>query len=270
MRHFTTEEDILIREACENRTGYKAVAKILKCDYTTVKHRCEELGLTMNYKIKNNKLNSGFFTEINSEEKAYLLGLIYTDGNVRKKGNSGQLRIQLQLQDEEMILKIKKLLNADSNLIYDKRVGKECVSLEISDRQLYEDLTKHGIIDNKTYSSNHLPEVPEDLLIPFLRGLFDGDGILSFKENYNEISIGFVSFFEENVLQFQEMIDRLINKAEHNKIYYKNNDGSSYKCSWRGRRQCLKILHLLYDNSNIYLKRKYDKFLKIIADKDIV
>lgn len=263
MRHFTTEEDLLIKEACENRTGYKAIAKILKCDYTAVKRRCEELGLTMCYKRKNKNLNSNFFNKIDSEEKAYLLGLIYTDGSVRKKGNSGQLRIQLQLRDEEMLLKIKKLLNVDSNLIYDKRIGKECVSLEIFDKQLYEDLVKHGVVDNKTYSSNHLPEVPEDLLIPFLRGLFDGDGVLSFKENYNEVSVGFVSFFEENVLQFQEMIDKLINKTEHNKTIYKNEDGSSYRCSWRGRRQCLKILHLLYDNSNIYLERKYNKFLRL-------
>lgn len=263
MRHFTTEEDLLIKEACENKTGYKAIARILKCDYATVKRRCKDLGLTMDYRLKNKNLNSNFFNKIDSEEKAYLLGLIYTDGSVRKKGNSGQLRIQLQLRDEEMILKIKKLLNADNNLIYDKRIGKECVSLEISDKQLYEDLVKHGIVDNKTYSGNHLPEISEDLLIPFLRGLFDGDGIFSFKENYNEVSVGFVSFFEENVLQFQEIIDKLINKTKHNKITYKNSNGSSYTCSWRGRRQCLKILHLLYDNSNIYLERKYNKFLRL-------
>lgn len=169
---------------------------------------------------------------------------------------------------------IKVKLNADCLIQYDKRPGKECAGIEITSAKIFDDLFSHGVIPNKTYNSFHLPKVPEDFIIPFLRGLFDGDGMLSYKENYNESSVGFISKSISVVEEFQALIDNLIGKNESNKIKLEiNKVGSSYRCSWRGRRQVLKILSLLYDDASIYLQRKYNKYqrlLETIADKDMV
>lgn len=66
----------------------------------------------------------------------------------------------------------------------------------------------------------------------------------------------------------------ILTKENSNQIYHKNDKtGGSYRCAWRGRRQVLKILTLLYGNSNIHLNRKYNKYIHLlatIADKDMV
>lgn len=272
-KQFNEQEKEFILDCAKQHTGYKYIARQLHCDPQTIKNYCKNNNIIVDYRQKNRNLNENFFETIDNEEKAYFLGLVYTDGSVRIIKNSKQLRISLQLQDEEIIKKFLKCLNSDVKLLYDKRIGKEAVGFEIVNEKLVNDLIKLGVVPNKTYKSKHLPIVPEDFLIPFLRGLFDGDGILSYKENYNEASVGFVSYSYSVVYEFQQYIDKLINKKNSNKIMYHHNETSSkHYCHWRGRRQVLKILSLLYDNSNIYLLRKYNKYKRLLStvDKDIV
>ena len=272
-RLFSDEEKSFINKCAEKHLGYKYTAQQLNCEPQTIKKFCLKNNITMQYRKKNRELNEDFFEVIDSSEKAYFLGLMYTDGSTRiVKNNSKQIRISLQLRDKAIIEKFKKILNADVDLIYDKRPNKEMVGFEITNAKLFDDLYSHGIIPNKTYKSKNLPLINNEYLIDFLRGLFDGDGTLSYKENYNEASVGFTNYSYEVVLEFQQYIDKLINKTKSNKIHHSvDNNSSKYTCSWRGFRQVLKILSLLYDNSNIYLQRKYDKYQALLsADKDMI
>lgn len=54
------------------------------------------------------------------------------------------------------------------------------------------DLAKFGIIPNKTYLTNHLPEVPKKFLKDFLRGLLDGDGSIYQETKTKNIELIFV------------------------------------------------------------------------------
>lgn len=273
MRHFTIEEQNFIKESANKHMGYKYVANILNCHPQVIKKYCITHNIEMIYKRKNHNLNENYFEHIDTSEKAYFLGLIYTDGNVRVfNEKSKQLRLSLQLRDQHIIEKLKEILQADCNLIYDKRPNKEMVSIEISNCKIVDDLINHGVVPNKTYVSTSLPKVPENFEIDFLRGLFDGDGTLSYKENYNESCVGFTNYSESVVKEFQQKIDSLIGKESSNKIHYNDDNGHRYTCHWRGRRQVLKILSVLYDNSVIFLQRKYDKYQRLLSttDKDII
>lgn len=267
-REFSQEEDkIIIRELARG-SGYNYVAQLLGCCKDTVERRAQELQCFVHsYRHKNRDMIENYFEVIDSEEKAYFLGLLYTDGNVRRvRESSKQVRLQLQLQDEPIIQKFKEALNADCQILYDKRPGKECAGIEITNQKLFDDLGKYGIVPNKTYESKSLPNVSQDLIIPFLRGLFDGDGVLAFANNYEDASVGYIAYYENEVKQFQEYIDYFIGKEEHNAIRHKDdNTGSNYNCSWRGRNQVLRILTLLYRNATIYLPRKYEKYQRLLA-----
>ena len=65
--------------------------------------------------------------------------------------------------------------------------------------------------------------------------------------------------YEEIVKDFQYYIDELILKNNHTKLNFQKR----WKCQWGGYLQTCKILNLLYKDANIYLKRKYDKFMEI-------
>lgn len=256
------EEIEIVKTIIENHQSYKDASKAINRDITIIKRIMEENNIVYDYRPYNKNLKHDFFSVIDSEEKAWLLGFLFTDGSVRKVGNSYQIRLSIQLLDEEIIDKIKKWLEIDTKTKYDKREKKECCGIEIASQKMFEDLANYGIVPNKTHVINklYLEKIPEQFQRAYIRGLFDGDGGISFTGNINEVSCDFTSYFYETVEEFQLFIDKQIGKEKHNKIAKMTNKS---RCAWRGRQQVIKILSWLYDDSSVYLKRKYDKYLWI-------
>lgn len=214
----------------------------------------------------NNRINkricSNYFSCIDKPEKAYWLGFLFADGSVDHYHASGRVRLQLQSQDQEILEKYKEALQLDCSLIYDKRERSQCVSVEFVDEQIYQDLVNFGIVPNKTYKCKHIPfeKVPKQFIPAFLLGLYDGDGCLTYSEDFStDVTFGFTSYYETVVQDFQLEIDKLINKSEHNKNIFT----SAWHTNWRGRVQILKILDILYENCPIHLERKYQKYLAL-------
>ena len=189
------------------------------------------------------------------------MGFLFTDGSVRRVGNSYQIRLSIQLKDEEIINKIKNWLNIDGKTHYDKRENKECCGIEFASKNIFDKIKKYGIIPNKTYETKQLyiEKIPLKYQKAYVRGLFDGDGGLSFTGG-NDVAVDFTSYYYQIVEQFQSYIDEHISKEQHNKIA---TNSSKSRCVWRGRLQVLKILDWLYEDATVFLKRKYDKYLWI-------
>lgn len=258
----TQEEVEKVKTIIENHQSYNDAARAINRDITIVKRIVKENNLIYDYRPYNRNLRHDFFERIDSEEKAWLLGFLFTDGSVRQIGNTYQIRLSIQLNDEEIIDKIKELLQIDTKTHYDRRPNKECCGIEIASKKMFDDLAKYGIIPNKTYLSKgiKLELIPEEFQRHYIRGLFDGDGGISFTGDIAEISCDFTSYFHETVQEFQAAIDKNINKITSNQIFDLD---SKSRCNWRGRQQTLKILSWLYDDANISLKRKYEKYLWI-------
>ena len=90
--------------------------------------------------------------------------------------------------------------------------------------------------------------------------MFDGDGSLSCSQDYSkDVTINFTSYHESIVKEFQEAIDLLIDKTEHNKNLFT----TAWHTMWRGRLQVIKILDILYENCPRHLQRKYEKYLSL-------
>lgn len=62
-------------------------------------------------------------------------------------------------------------------------------------------LRKYGIVNNKTYITDHLPIINEKYNIPFVRGLIDGDG--SIYHNAGTWHINFCSHSESVCKEFE-------------------------------------------------------------------
>lgn len=82
-----------------------------------------------------------YFTEINTQETAYLLGFIFADGCLTKKGT---LTITLAKKDKDIILKFKKAMDAEHPIrehVARTHIGDfEVVSLDITSPDLAKDL----------------------------------------------------------------------------------------------------------------------------------
>lgn len=231
-------------------------------DKTTLRRIKEEHGFERNYNRINKRIKNNYFSEINSHEKAYWLGFLYTDGNIDHYRHTGRIRLQLQEKDKEILEKFKECLQIDSKIIYDKRINSVCCSVEFVSEQIYQDLINFGIVPNKTYLSKHIPfeKIPKQYITSFLLGLFDGDGNFYCSENYStDVTFGFTSYYESVVKDFQKEIDKIIHKKKSNKIFFT----SAWHAEWRGRKQVLSILNILYKDCPIHLNRKYQLYLKL-------
>ena len=196
--------------------------------------------------------NEDFFNIIDSEEKAYFLGFICADGSI---GDRNRLSITLNTKDIDILLKLKDFLNTTASvsqrIYFDKRNGTiiHTTSIQIYSKKILDDLSIFGINENKS-NQLRLPKINENLIRHFLRGLFDGDGNIS-----NQCSL--ISTYEclDDIILFLNKFN--INANKYREII--NKEKNVYKIYFGKDR--IKLLKLLYDNSTIYLERKYNAYV---------
>ena len=121
---------------------------------------------------------------------------------------------------------------------------------------MVKDITGHGCVNNKTFKITFPNWMREDLKRHFTRGYFDGDGTIC------KIS-GSKNQFVSSICGNDVFIDQLESYLNTGKIY-KQDKISILTFSNKSDIEYLRNLY--YDNSNIFLKRKYDIFNSF--DKD--
>lgn len=232
------------------------------------------------------EFDRNFFKEINTAEKAYILGFFYADGN-----NSGtQIRFDQIVQDIDIIEKIKKCMNAQNNIKYvkiDKENHWDQVRLTFSSREMCKDVEKLGGIKHKSLVLEFpsFDIVPEKYMSHFIRGYFDGDGCIwngkrkkmivkdsTRKEGYRERIVHNVKFTIAGTVQFIDKLqDYLVltlgfRKTKLN-MRKKTEHRSDKICTmeYSGRRQIKKFFDFIYKDSTIHMDRKYNKFLEILC-----
>lgn len=96
------------------------------------------------------------------------------------------------------------MLGLDCKICLDRRENTECVYISFYSKRMFDDLSNYGIVPNKTYitDSLYLDKITEEFRRDYLRGIFDGDGTLSFTGRTNGATCGFVSYFRSTVEQF--------------------------------------------------------------------
>jgi transposase len=199
------------------------------------------------------EIREDFFELIDSEEKAYVLGFLYADGNVSKTTNT--IKLTVHKQDVDILQKILKCIFIDNSPAISAD-GSSYKYITITNKKIKEDLIKLGCVPNKTFEIR-MPEIRSDLLRHFLRGIYDGDGCINIsKDNRLKIVLTGNKEFTYDVAQLLE------NQSIKSSLYEpKNNIGSlvvSAKIS------SVKLLNLLYSDSTIYLNRKYKKYLDAV------
>jgi intein-encoded DNA endonuclease-like protein len=166
--------------------GCYKIAKKYGCSASSINNLLKSEG-TDTKKNPNNyrkyKLNEDYFSVIDSEPKAYFLGLIYSDGCVSKTN----LRLSLQENDEEILIKFLNEIKSDAKLYHiskRKTTHKNQKLISISNIKMVNDLYNLGVTQKKSLSVNFPTneQVPEKYLSHFIRGVFDGDGSVFYYE----------------------------------------------------------------------------------------
>ena len=178
--------------------------------------------LSYNENAQNNRLsrNSNYFESIDSRDKAYWLGIMYSDGCVCKRAN-GSYSISLEMIDKEHVEKFRDAINAVNHKVltvhhknYDN--AKLSYAIHIYDQKMAVDLIKLGCVPKKSFCLSSIPNISREFIYDFLRGFIDGDGCICYNnrnDSYAFKLVGASPLFLKEVMKILE-IDRLsLNKC---------------------------------------------------------
>lgn len=227
------------------------------------------------------KKNENFFEKIDTEEKAYILGFIASDGHVNERDNN--IKIVLNSKDSEILEKIKQSLSYSGNIKIEKIKAKlpqggycesEVAKLVICSKKIVEDLVKIGLTNNKTYNMNFdFSIIPNNLVRHFIRGYWDGDGSCgitrgkSKKIYYNASCIGNAKMMENLIEEIKKFLPNIKFYINYTKNIIKL---QTARISVQGKDNFKDFLNFLYKDSKIYLKRKFKNYKESLVILDLI
>lgn len=223
-----------------------------------------------NFKYK--LIDENMFKQIDTEEKAYIIGLLWSDGHNHHTNQSGTISISLNEDDVDILEKVKKVFygNVDRPLykVNKKKVNvkwKNQYSLCVCSKIISYDLLNLGMVSNKTFSIKMPDNIPSELVNHFLRGVFDGDGHFTIpRRNSFDCTFGITG----NMFLLKQIQDLFFNKLglKYTKINITDNPKIG-RLRYTGIKSVNKIYNFLYQNSSLYMERKFKKFNDFFVDK---
>lgn len=254
---YSDEEIIkLYNEMIKNGDSLMNFCKAKNISHTTFSDRLKYLNLPYTSILCKN-IDHFYFDNLN-KENVYWLGLLLADGYISKNDNA----IELGLKDKDHIEKFKNCLHSDHkiNKKLDSRWNTYMYRLKFHSERIKNRLIQLGIEPQKTYKSFNIPNeiMNSNFISDFIRGFFDGDGHISEGNNGELQQVGFTSYDNNILIELQTIIYNNLN-IEFKQ--YVNNEGIHYLSNYKnGDKE--KFLNWIYKDSEIYLERKYKRYLK--------
>jgi len=220
---------------------------------------------------RTHNFNQAYFSDINTEENAYWLGMIYSDGSlcVDLKNKSYAVLLGLQESDKKHLEKICDEIGMEKETILTEIPNRDIFEnktnfcrIAFFSKQMVGDLQKIGVTSYKSYDACYPTKanIPDHLERRFWRGMIDGDGWLYCSEA-GKWNIGLCGT-ENMVISFRAFLTKIDPEILTRKIRFTGSTYEiNYSCSWSQR-----VAKILYDNSSVYLERKYQGYL-VLRDK---
>lgn len=249
------EDGVVIHEIAKKyHTSQETVSSILKDNNIEIRPA---------YKTTYS-INEQYFDKIDTQEKAYIIGMIASDGCI----HNNLIKISLQEDDKDILEKISKCLGNSNPLKYigqRNKKWKNQYALTIINKRLATRLKTIGLVENKTLKLEFPTVITDDLLPHFLRGLLDGDGFLE-KKRYRIGYTGTTALLTEINHKINRILGINFNiyaeKCKSNSMG--NNLISTMKIS--NKKDCIKFLNYIYKDATIYMNRKYNLYQTYINE----
>lgn len=208
------------------------------------------------------------FQDVTTPEAAYILGLLWADGNI----NRDLVRIQCVRKDLET-LKWVFMKTGDWSIGYSDKGGNRKEQMVISTycrqfRGLLEDNDYH--VKSTAPATKILSRIPEHLKHYWWRGLVDGDGCFYVDHKRGHCQLSITSSYEQDwsfVLDIMKGLEIESCKIQRDDFKRRRKDvGRSSVARMSGRHEITTFARYIYqgyETDKIGLKRKHDKWLEI-------
>lgn len=245
----------------EGKLNYTELADKYNITRPTVRAYAKRLGLHKgnSKRLKMHTLDVNYFNNIDTANKAYVLGFIYADGCNTRKG----LQIGLHEKDKEVLDFIKSELKISNSLRHIKPYKENwsykweltTCSIELSNA-----LTNVGCPPAKSLILKFPDFISDDLIPHFIRGYFDGDGSISLcNKGYYRLS-----FVSGSIDFINSLRNYLKLKTSHLIPLY---EGACYSLQTSKKAAVKAIVELMYTDSTFSMQRKYNIACGLTVEK---
>lgn len=279
IRDDTLNWDKIIKSYVVDKKSLTAIAKGYNCSNTFIRNGLIKRGIkTRDFKeqitldcknvTKGHYLvNEQFFDEW-SKEMAYVLGWIYSDGNIPQKKNT----FRITSTDIEHLRNIANLFSENATITiryWDKEKYPNYLdagTLAICRTSMVKKLLDLGVTPAKSRTIK-MPDVPDEYFGDFVRGVFEGDGCISLKlakQKHLMPKINICSGSPDFLKSLGEKIKDLYGINYSIVKHYGNTWGLEYY----SRHSMDVFFNFMYSDvsENMILMRKYNKFIEYFSN----
>lgn len=266
-RQWTDEEIEYLKNNYKTYT-YKQLSEHLNRTKAAIDLKINRLGLVKSQYV----YNHDFFEKIETEDQAYWCGFIMADGCVARnpETNSCELCIKLQASDGEHLKKFNKALDGNIPVTFftNKAIlpgktetffSRQC-QIRLYSEKMVNDISQYGVIPNKSLVKVFPGDIPDNLISHYIRGYFDGNGTICLTGSNPREKKYIICCFATGSEKFAEGLKQKLEQFSiQSSSIYKNLKSNCYNLRISGMRNVDNFLHFIYDNSNIYLDKKFYK-----------
>lgn len=248
--------DDLIIQMYKNGMAFKEMVPIIGLSDRAIRNVIYKHGIEMNREQfsgqpRKHKVNEDFF-KVWTHEMAWVLGLFITDGCVNKQIHN----ISFSQKDEHILRLIAENMEADY-ILAPTGPTRHTPTLIINSKEIKIDLEKLGITANKSFTVP-FPNVPEEFLPSFIRGVIDGDEWVQSKGYVMNITTCSIHFAEGLLSVFQSWMLRSEITTETNQ-----SSNSIYRVWVKVKLELPKLASIIYNNiSTCYFSYKKEKMIQ--------
>lgn len=232
-----------LKELCQQDKSYQDIADEMGKTYHAVNIKCSELSVYPNKQDIGLEVNHDYFEEIDTVNKAYILGFFAADGCIYK--NNKKCRVIFHIKDKSLLEKFKQEI--DSKQMIQERYG--YYKLEIGSSKMFSDLQNLGFTRDKSNNCSY-PNINEEFDNHFIRGVFDGDGSAKIRKGTDHLIIDFNGT--------KSLLDDIKNKVPCRGTKVRKCKGKNLHRVTYHNKEAEKLAQWMYEDHDITLDRKKD------------
>ena len=236
----------------------KQIGSLLKYEEQTIRRLLRSMNILRDTKPYQKRIDHHWLDVIDTEEKAYFLGLLAADGWLDRNS----LFISLQQSDKQLLETLQRRISPFIPLAHYK-AGKmnvqDSVRLVITSHRWRKRCDDLQITSQKSLTMLDVSKnIPLAVRNHFVRGYFDGDGTVGvywnkrLKKKFARVSILGTRQFLLGVHRSIGLPVGTITIRQPEKIH---------RLTYSGKRRLLEISEYLYKDATIFLSRKKEKFV---------
>ena len=268
MRKIQKSEEQTICDMYINGMSMEKIAKAYGVSRTPIERIFKEHNIKTrddSHKGRIYSIDESYFENIDTPNKAYILGLLYADG--MNKEETGLIKIELQERDSHIIYHINEELKSNYPIKKHELSKKnpnhqDTYCLQFVNRKISKDLANLGVTARKSLTITFPNCVPDKYIRDFIRGYVDGDGHIRTKEKH------FITIC--STPEFCQSLGELLKSklGIDYKIHNTRNDRTQVLHVFKIK-QVKKLFEYLYSDSQLYIERKHDAYLYICKGKSL-